>query len=262
MPPAPAPAPAARERLLVTGAAGRIGRILLPALGDRYEVRATDRDPGEHAGTPIRPLEVTDPDELDAAVRGCDRVLHLAATHLGHREQMGEAEYAASTVATNVAAVIELLAAAVRHEVRRVVLMSSLTVHLGEPRRERFPADTPVRPNSLYACTKLFAEQLAELHHRRDGLSTVCARLGQPYPTPPWYGLEAMAKPFDRAFAATDRDVVAGTLAALSTPVGYGVFNLVSASDEPLIDLGAGRRLGYEPRTLMTARGPVDRAAP
>ncbi len=169
----------------------------------------------------------------------------------------------ASTVATNVAAVISLLRAAIDHGVKRVVLMSSLTIHLGEPLRERVAADAPVRPNSLYACTKLFAEQLAEVHHRRDGLSTVVARLGQPYPTTPWFGPDALADPGNRGCAATEPDIVAGTLAALRTEEGYAIFNLVSGCDVPMFDLDAGRRIGYEPRFRMTAEGPVDlEAAP
>ncbi|BAM03030.1 NAD-dependent epimerase/dehydratase family protein [Phycisphaera mikurensis] len=260
MPAKDAPSPRTRrDRLLITGAAGRIGRLLLPALADRYELHATDREAAEHAGVPIHPLDITDAAALTDTIATADCVLHLAATHLGHQKDLGPEAYVRSTVEVNVAAVITLLAAAVEHRVKRVVLMSSLTIHLGEPWRDRIPADAPVRPNSLYACTKLFAEQLAELHHRKDGLSTISARLGQPYPTSPWFGLDAMSDPGNRGCAATEEDIVRGTLAALETQTRLAVFNLLSACDQPVFDMDAGRRIGFKPRDEMTAAGPVDR---
>ena len=68
------------HRVLVTGASGKIGRNLLPALvADGYAVRATQfQTPVETAGVEVIQGSMTDRDFLREAVRDVDAVCHLA----------------------------------------------------------------------------------------------------------------------------------------------------------------------------------------
>ncbi|MDR9854280.1 NAD-dependent epimerase/dehydratase family protein [Paenibacillus sp. VCA1] len=66
-----------RRKILITGAAGRIGSCLAEGLksSNRYDVIATDvnADPG---GGIIK-LDVTDAPAVEAALQGVDTVLHF-----------------------------------------------------------------------------------------------------------------------------------------------------------------------------------------
>ena len=68
------------RRILVTGASGKIGRSLLPALvADGYAVRATRfQTPVELDGVEVAQGSMTDRDFLREAVRDVDAVCHLA----------------------------------------------------------------------------------------------------------------------------------------------------------------------------------------
>ena len=65
--------PARRLRVLVTGAAGRIGRAICPALAERWDVVRSDHlpDAGDLA------LDVTDLPACRAAFTDVDAVVHL-----------------------------------------------------------------------------------------------------------------------------------------------------------------------------------------
>ncbi|MGH9126886.1 MAG: NAD-dependent epimerase/dehydratase family protein [Acidimicrobiales bacterium] len=65
--------PGAQPRLLLTGAAGRIGRAVLPALSEHWEVAATDL-PGRGCAV----LDVTDLAACRQACSGVDAVVHMA----------------------------------------------------------------------------------------------------------------------------------------------------------------------------------------
>lgn len=64
-----------RRRVVVTGAAGRIGRAITPLLPSNWELQLTDRMPANGIGT----LNVNDPDACRLAFAAADAVVHLAA---------------------------------------------------------------------------------------------------------------------------------------------------------------------------------------
>ncbi len=73
------------KKVLMTGASGKIGRSLRELLKDRYALRLQER-PGGKAVGPAREGEeivrtdLTDLAGMRVAVRGCDAVIHLAAS--------------------------------------------------------------------------------------------------------------------------------------------------------------------------------------
>jgi uronate dehydrogenase len=159
--------------------------------------------------------------------------------------------------------------------VRRVVLMSSLTVYFDEPIPKRIDTQTPLQPRNHYAVTKLYGEQLAWLYAAQQKLSVVCWRMGQPYPVD-HFKLEHLAEPGARVCAVSSGDISRGVIAGLESDLpedgrgglhtglrptaGHAVANLVSASDvkpEYGYDLTAGLALGYVPGDRFTAAGPV-----
>ncbi|MFI1095471.1 NAD-dependent epimerase/dehydratase family protein [Streptomyces sp. NPDC020917] len=111
------------QRILVTGAAGRIGRALRPRLArpgrtlrllDIAEIAPAE--PGEDVE--IVRASFTDPVAIDAACRDVDAVLHLGG-------EAGEAPWERIRE-LNIDGTLRVLEAACRHGVPRVVLASSI----------------------------------------------------------------------------------------------------------------------------------------
>jgi uronate dehydrogenase len=168
--------------VLVTGAAGRVSTMIRSELRANFQnIRLTDRiglpanSPSTDAETFAR-CELSDDADVAHVVRGVERIVHLGAYATdGHIDTLAP---------SNINGVNNVLNAAVAHGVRRVVLMSSMHVVGLYRRDEPVSALSEPRPDSLYGLTKLHAEQLAELYHRRHGLSVVIIRPGHVTPDP------------------------------------------------------------------------------
>jgi dihydroflavonol-4-reductase len=164
------------ERVLVTGANGFIGSHLVESqLRQGWRVRALDlrRDQLDRLGSASQ-LEIVQGDVGDARLvaelmAGVDVVYHLASAHLDVRQ--ADAHYRH----VNVQATVDLLEAAHRAGVKRVVHCSSVGV-MGT--LQELPADerTPCRPTHIYEQTKLEGEQEALRLAARTGLPVVVAR--------------------------------------------------------------------------------------
>ena len=162
-------------KVLVTGAAGRIGSTALPRLLEAgHTVTAFDRkapalaDPGLE--TVIGSLE--DASAVRAAARGAEGVLHLGSL-MSWNPQDADRLFAA-----NVAGTRNVLAAAVAAGARRFVFASSGEVYPeGRPQFLPITEDHPCLPVSDYGMTKLLGEELVRFHARRFGLASVILRL-------------------------------------------------------------------------------------
>jgi dihydroflavonol-4-reductase len=147
---------------LVTGANGFLGAaVVRTLLAEGFAVRALARPNSDRrnlAGLDVEVVEgdITDPDSLSAAVRGCTAVFHVAADYrlwVADPKPMYRA---------NVEGSLNVLEAAAREGVARVVYTSSVAV-LGI-NADRTPADeeTPVSVADMighYKRSKFLAEQ-------------------------------------------------------------------------------------------------------
>jgi nucleoside-diphosphate-sugar epimerase len=158
------------RRVLVTGAAGFIGRRVVADLRSRgIDVVATARTPGPSltaVGT------VTPETDWQPLLAGCDGVIHLLARV--HRRGTGtEADY----LADNRDITERLARAAAAAGVSRLVFVSSIKVN-GEttaPGTAFRPDDAPA-PYDAYGRSKLAAEQVLHRVAGETGLETVVVR--------------------------------------------------------------------------------------
>lgn len=160
-------------RVLITGAAGNIGRTLRAHLKGRYALlRLTDIAPQEDAGPgeEVASVDICDMAALEDSMRGIDCVIHLAGVP-------EEAPWD-KVLPLNIEGCYNVFEAARRAGVRRVVFASSNHA-VGFHRRETF-IDTRVepRPDGRYGVSKVFGEAVGRLYADKYGLSVACLRIG------------------------------------------------------------------------------------
>jgi nucleoside-diphosphate-sugar epimerase len=172
-----------RMRILVTGARGKVGAATVAALHDAgHEVTALDIGPPVfEAPAPGAPpyfqADLSDAGDAFAAVRGHDAVIHAAAI------PAPGANPAAHVFRNNLMGTFNVIEAAVRFGVPRVVNVSSETVPGFYFAERMFLADYapidekhPIRPQDPYALSKHFGEQLMDAATRRSDLTGISVR--------------------------------------------------------------------------------------
>lgn len=144
-------------KVLVTGASGAIGGLLVEELASRgVSVRAAVRSAAEFPyGVEVVEGDLRDAGFVERAVDGVRTIFHFAAKlHVNDPSGDLRAEYESS----NVEATRLLLE---RSDCERFIFASSINVYgTGGP----FDEDTETRPDGLYAETKLAAEKLVLDH--------------------------------------------------------------------------------------------------
>lgn len=258
---------AANPRLLLTGACGRLGPRLAPLLAKQFDLKLTDWRPVTEPPFPILRVNLLDFEQTCDAVRGVDAIAHLAiASSRAYKEDGARFEQAESdqehrfnleTIDVNVKGTYHLFEAARRACVRRIVYISSMTITMGDPTLDWISEQTPPCPASLYACTKLFGEQLAALYARETNLKVICLRLGQPRPIGHPDEAEWARTPRGRAMMLGLEDAALSIECALrATHISFGVYNIVSESVSRHVDISAAERdLGYLPRQFCDEAG-------
>ncbi|TCU11780.1 NAD-dependent epimerase/dehydratase family protein [Rhizobium sullae] len=161
------------NRILITGAAGKIGSTLREGMRGRYAVlRLSDIAPLDpaRAGEEIMRADLTDLAEVEGAMRDVDCVVHLGAI-------AGEDTWD-KILPHNVVGTWNVFEAARRQGVHRVIYASSHHV-VGFYRRARFIDQTVApRPDGVYGVSKVFGEAVGRLFADKHGLSVACLRIG------------------------------------------------------------------------------------
>ena len=162
-------------RTLVTGATGFTGGHLARTLAARgHSVLALVRDARQApslrgAGIEVVVGDLRQPASWLPALERIDTVYHVAAIY----RQAGVA--ASAYRAVNATAVRDLVDAASRSGVRRVVHCSTVGVH-GDVERPPADEDAPLRPGDVYQESKLEGERLARETADRSGIELVIVR--------------------------------------------------------------------------------------
>ena len=180
-------------------------------------------------------------------------VLHAATLHKPHVGTHSAQEF----VDTNVAGTLALLEAATAAGVEAFVFTSTtsafgsaLTPAPGAPAAWITEDVAPV-PRNIYGTTKLAAEALAELAHRRDGLPVVILRTARFFP-------EGDDDPAVRAGYGRDNAQVNELLYRRADIADVAEAHLLAAARAPALGLRTVHRLGLDP---LHARRPARAAA-
>jgi 2-alkyl-3-oxoalkanoate reductase len=166
--------------VLVTGAAGFLGSHLTDLLLARGEQPRLLIRPGEHVPAStrgevdVRRGDVGDRAVLDAALVGVDRVLHCAA-------RCGPWGPPAEYESTNVRALDTLVRAALTAGVRRLVHVSSITVHGNDVRGAADETASLREEPNPYSRSKVAGERMLARMIERDGAPVTIVRPGWIY---------------------------------------------------------------------------------
>jgi len=164
-----------KKAMLVTGASGFIGSVLANRLSQQNKrVKALVRVGGDISKIQNKNLKISygdirDYDNVDQAVEGCDQIVHLAGITKGSLAELNE---------VNLVGLKNILRAAVKHKVRKVIFLSSIAVY-GEC-LDTTEASS-YNPYDDYGRSKVMAEEYIKEFNKKYPLPVVIMRPSHVY---------------------------------------------------------------------------------
>jgi nucleoside-diphosphate-sugar epimerase len=225
-----------RKKVLVTGAAGRIGESLREHLRDRYQLRCMYH-------RTVRPAvgdeevvigNITDFEDVKKATEGVDAVVHLAAN------PAVEAPWD-DAFHINMGGTYNVYEAARQLGVGKIVFASTNHV-AGYYELENIYAnpEMPVRPDGYYGASKAFGEALGRYYSDAFGLSIICLRIGSFLPRP--------QNARNLATWLSPRDMAQLTWRGIESDARFLVCYGISGNTRRYWDIGSAVEvLGFEP---------------
>lgn len=232
-----------KKRVLITGAAGRIGSAFRRDYGGHYRFRLADRRPVAHpGGHETYSADLVQLDEARRACEGVDTVLHLAA------DPSARATFYDTLLPLNIRMAYNLFHAAAEQGCRRLIFASSIHAVNAYPLDVQIHPQEPILPGDLYGVTKCFGEALCAYYGSREGLSCIAVRIGA-------FGTEEMVRDSDDprmlALWVSERDLTQLLHRCIEAPesVRYLIVQGVSDNQFKRMDISNAREiLGYAPQ--------------
>jgi nucleoside-diphosphate-sugar epimerase len=243
------------RKVLITGAAGLLGTVLMRGLDERYQVTGVDRALRRPAD--VRRRNLARSSSLAGVFEGCDAVVDLAGLASDKTPWR-------DVWRNNLRATMNALEGARRAGVRRYVFASSNRV-TGMYEREPpysaivageyadlapgsiplIDARMPVRPDGAYAVGKVLGEAAARWHADAFGLSALCLRIGTVNAD------DRPLNPRDFATLLTHADLLRLVECSLEAPadLGFRVYYGVSRNTWRFWEIAdAADEIGYHPQ--------------
>lgn len=224
------------ERILLTGAAGQLGRVLRPFLAQRCRhLRSSDRlaAPDDlYANEQWQVCNLADLQSCQALLEDVDVVVHMGGQSI-------EADWDV-VHECNIVGAYNLWESARDSGVQRILFASSNHAVGFYERDDYLDERCTVRPDSLYGVSKVFGEGLGRYYSDKYSIAAFCMRIGSCYPEP------TNRRMLSTWLSYTDlRQLIeVGLEADYRFEIVYGV----SANKRAWWDNANAKRLGYTPQ--------------
>ena len=221
-------------RLLLTGAAGGLGKVLRERIKPWADVIVLSdiADMGEAGeGEEIFQCDLADKPAVMKMMEGVDAVLHFGGISTENTFE--------NIMHANILGTANLYEAAHKQGVKRIVFASSNHTVGFYRNTDYIDATAPTRPDSFYGISKCFGEQLGSYYWDRTGLETVCLRIGSSFPEPKDARMMVTWLSYD--------DLVEALRASLfATRVGFSILFGMSDNKVKWWDNSKASHLGYK----------------
>jgi len=239
------------DRILITGAAGRLGSQLRTGLAPLARtIRVADREPlGPLAANEEQAIfDLADMEATIAATEGCDAIVHFGGAPTEREWQ--------TILDAGIRGSYHIYEGARKHGVKRIVYASSVHAIGYHEVGAQISVDAPVRPDCLYGVGKTFVESLSRLYWDKFGIETACLRIFSSFP-----------EPVDRRMLwsyLSFADCVRLVEASLTAPfVGHTISFGTSDNKVKAVDNSGAGHLGYHPQDSSEPfRAKVEAKAP
>ncbi|MBI1770958.1 MAG: NAD(P)-dependent oxidoreductase [Burkholderiales bacterium] len=223
------------NRLLLTGAAGGLGRVLRERLKPWTKIlRLSDIVDIENvvAGEEAQTCDLADRAGVFELLKDVDAVLHFGGISVEDKFE--------PIMQANILGMYHLYEAVHKLGIKRVIYASSSHVVGFYRTTEQVNADSPLRPDGFYGLSKCFGEALSRYYYDRFGIETVCLRIGSSFPEPKNARMMVTYLSYD--------DLLELLRAALFTPkVGHSIVFGVSDNQAKWWDNSKAAHLGFKP---------------
>lgn len=224
------------KKIVLTGAAGRCGTILRPALAAMCETLVcsdiVDGIGGLAPNESYVKADLADYAAISGLMDGAEMVCHFGAiVDEGPFEEL---------LGPNFIGSYNVWESAQKAGVRRIIYASSIHAVGMHPRQSHIGIDAEHRPDTFYGLAKCFTEDLGRMYWEKRGLESVHLRI-----------LSCAPVKNARALGTwlSDGDLVHLVERAIDTPTtGFTVIYGVSNNDRSPVDNSQAAFLGYRPR--------------
>jgi len=225
------------NRLLLTGAAGGLGKVLRETLRPYTNIlRLSDISemaPATGSHEEIQPCDLADKHAVHQLVEGVDAIVHFGGVSV---ERPFE-----EILGANISGIFHIYEAARRHGVKRVIFASSNHVIGFYRQDETIDASSARRPDSYYGLSKSYGEDMASFYFDRYGIETVSIRIGSSFPEPQNRRMLSTWLSYD--------DLTQLIYKGLTTPnVGHTIVYGASDNRDLWWDNRLAKHLGYAPK--------------
>jgi nucleoside-diphosphate-sugar epimerase len=250
------------KKVLVTGGNGFLGQGLIVPFVGKYSLRLMDITPFTSAAHEVVVGDVADLSAVQQAVQGVDAIViaHMVSRTQDHHVY----DAPALPFDVNVKGTANLFHAAMKNNIKKVVLVSSSGTTYGYTDRKFFEHDLAPRSRNIYGLTKVCQEVIAEQFQREHGMQVAALRVGCIIDG------DKMEDKYGKKFKyfgeslIDRRDIGLAARLALELPdLGYETFYVMGTDQSHAhYDIAYTRqRLGWKPQFDFTSL-PIDPAPP
>ena len=228
-----------RERILITGPGGRVGTQIVPLLREHFALRLFDvQHLREQSDDEVLQGDIRDFDALLKACQGVHALVHLAAVP-------DEDDFHSKLLPMNLAGGYNAFEAARQAGVPKILFASTGQTILNYPRGQWVTPEMPVRPHTVYACTKIFGEALGRYYSETHNMQVICIRICwfQGYDSPRLRNEKEWWPKW-----CSPRDLTQLMVKSIRSDVKFAIFFGISNNTGRFLDISNSQQLvGYSP---------------